>query len=416
MIIYTDESVFHANDDKQGAWVHSKDVNRHPPPKSEGAGIMALVFLTEDGQIKLSKDQLEAVRRTEGIDFDGDSRFILKIGKNREGYLDSARYLEVVRKMLKIFKIMYPYSKPVLVVDQSGVHLRYADSAIRVQKINLKDDSAEKHAERLAKAAKKGETLPRMRNGWYMKNGEKVEQAFHFEDRKRKGGITILEERGIKPEEGKKWTVATMHEALAKQPDFKSETSELEHVVEEEGGELLILPKFHCEFNPCELAWGTSKRFARIFCSYNLPGLEKIVKKTFDLYTPEMCKKWFEHVEAWRAAYAAGAQNGTDAKAKVKAGRKERRLQRAKAPATLKESDLFARFGADLLDQQCGVEENDADTAEGSRASVPYKQSTSHRQIHVPRDLLPRAYDIEILADGLVQEFINSGEAQATKA
>lgn len=417
LIIETDESVFHANDDRQGAWVRANDPNPTPPPKTEGAGIMALVFLTEHGEVKLTDEELKAARLMEGEECDGESRFMLKIGKNREGYLDSARYLDVVKKMLKIVKIKYPYHKPVLIVDQSSVHLRYADNAIRIEKINLKDDTEKKHAKRVQKAAANGAVLPRMRDGSYAKGGRKVAQSFHFDDGRRKGGTMILDERGVKPPENiRKWTVETMRKALAEQDDFKAETSELQHLVEDAGGILLISPKYHCEFNPCELAWGTSKRFARIFCSYNLPGLEKIVKKTFDLYTPEMCKKWFEHTEAWRKAYADGAQNGTEAKVRVKLGRKVRQQQRADRGDQRSMNVVFEHLGGELLDQQCGADRNDDDTAEGSRASIPYEKASSHRQINVPRDLQPPYYDIELMANGLVAEFMTGGEAQVSKA
>ena len=72
--------------------------------------------------------------------------------------------------------------------------------------LNINDDTPEKHAQRTEKARGEGVELPCMRPGWYMSEGEKVEQSFYFNDGRRKGMKTILEERGIHPPNGSKWT------------------------------------------------------------------------------------------------------------------------------------------------------------------------------------------------------------------
>ena len=85
------------------------------------------------------------------------------------------------------------------------------------------------------------------------------------------------------------------------QPDFRSECSALQHVVEKRitfrdvcctaselcpGGTTdltcmrhccLFLPKFHCELNWIERVWGASKAYTRSHCMYSLQGLRETV-------------------------------------------------------------------------------------------------------------------------------------------
>lgn len=77
---------------------------------------------------------------------------------------------------------------------------------------------------------------------------------------------------------------------LGSQPDFRSERSALERVVEAGSRELigprgpitvghrcLFLPKYHCELNWIERYWGTAKKYARRHCGYSLTALRTCV-------------------------------------------------------------------------------------------------------------------------------------------
>jgi len=405
VIIHTDEAVFHSNDDRQGGWFRPGDINVRLPCKSEGAGIMALVFMTEDGLVKLQTP--EQIQRAKdefqlGDDFDGTSSFLLKIGKNRDGYMDSKKYLSVVQRMLQIFKIQYPNDKPVLVVDQSGVHLRWGDNALRASKILLNDDSPDKHAVRRAKAKERNTQQPLLK-GWYKEpDGTVRVQKFYYESNdlelhgRRKGGATILRERGKSPPDGRKWTVATMRAALEAEPDFCEETCDLEKLVHSMGGELIISPKYHCEFNACELGWAACKKFTREHCNYTISDLEKMVRVSFELLTPKLCRHMFDHTEAWRLAYLDGATNGTEAKECVRLRRKERRDVRKKAEdeAQLEKNVQELREMWDEMNSipsSTGVSQEarqEEDTAEGSFVErIAYRPSTSHRQVPLPCDM-----------------------------
>ena len=119
-----------------------------------------------------------------------------------------------------------------------------------------------------------------------------------------KGMECILSERCLYPAAGLKGACQSekKHSAandcccarlLSVQPDFASECSALQHLIEErislglemEGRRLgttyrhlcIFLPKFHCELNWIERLWGASKAYTRRHCLYTLPGSRETV-------------------------------------------------------------------------------------------------------------------------------------------
>lgn len=404
ILIYTDECIYHANDKQEAQWRRENMDHQPLRKKSEGAGLMVLLFLTEYGEVQLDEAGTAELKDKYGLtDHDGTSRLLLKIGKNREGYMDSALYLNRVENMLRIFTLLYPGQIPVLVVDQSGVHLRWGENAIRATKINLNDDTEKQLAARLAKYAELGEPLPQLR-GWYMNGDQRIEQPFYYPDGRRKGGLTILAERGItKPPSGKRrWYVEEVRNVLQQQSDFAKEGCELQHLVEKYGGELIISPKYHPEFNPCELAWAVCKNFTRAYCTNSIAGLEKLVHMTFPMLQQDLLCKLFDHCEAWRLAYLGGASNGTEAKFVVNTTRKQRRTARehAKIDEATSTRSPPARPIIDLDDLLEWAEVNvaplgseevavDTESAVGSTIEpLPYVALTSHRQVYLPTDIL----------------------------
>lgn len=102
-----------------------------------------------------------------------------------------------------------------------------------------------------------------------------------------KGLRTILQERGMWQDGMLKAEAAT---TLAECPDFKHEKTELEKLVSnfatssQVQHSVLFLPKFHCEFNPIELAWAKSKIYTRQHCGYSIVALRKLVPIALDRY------------------------------------------------------------------------------------------------------------------------------------
>lgn len=48
------------------------------------------------------------------------------------------------------------------------------------------------------------------------------------------------------------------------------------------GGDVVYLPKFHCELNPIERVWALAKQKARLRCEYTFAALQKAVPECLD--------------------------------------------------------------------------------------------------------------------------------------
>ena len=57
--------------------------------------------------------------------------------------------------------------------------------------------------------------------------------------------------------------------------DFKSEKNKLQTAVEEMGGEIIWLPKYHACCNPIEYVWGNRKKAHRITCDFKMETLRR---------------------------------------------------------------------------------------------------------------------------------------------
>ena len=123
---------------------------------------------------------------------------------------------------------------------------------------------------------KPGGKQARMRNGWFIKNGQKVSQTMIFAPthpqypNEPKGISFTLMERGLyrKDLRGKcsgKCDVDAKSccnkRILELQPDFQEQKSMVQEVIEAAGHLCIFLPKFHCELNFIEFFWGAVKRY-----------------------------------------------------------------------------------------------------------------------------------------------------------
>ena len=118
-----------------------------------------------------------------------------------------------------------------------------------------------------------------------------------------KGARQIAVERGLDHTVKKKYLVAQIAEC----EDFKNETCELiVKLVESYGFVCLFIPKFHCEFNPAELVWASSKAFCRHNCTYNIPGLEKNIPASLQAINAETYRRMYQHALEEIAVAAEG--------------------------------------------------------------------------------------------------------------
>jgi hypothetical protein len=90
---------------------------------------------------------------------------------------------------------------------------------------------------------------------------------------------------------------------LALQPDFTETRSRLEEVIIARGHRCLFYPKFHCELNFIELAWGSVKRAVRERCDFTFKNNVLLCLDALPLAT---VRRYARLTYRWMDAYAKG--------------------------------------------------------------------------------------------------------------
>jgi len=92
---------------------------------------------------------------------------------------------------------------------------------------------------------------------------------------------------------------------LANRPDFKSQKTALQHVVESSGHIFELYPKYHCECNWIEMYWGATKREARLKCDYTFRSLDANINAYLDNASDvKKIRKYFQHCMNYIDAYS----------------------------------------------------------------------------------------------------------------
>lgn len=162
----------------------------------------------------------------------------------------------------------------------------------------------------------------RMRDGWFLQNGEKITQPMAFPKdhpefpNQPKGMKQVLLERGLWVEKlqmkcrGEKCAAGSVNccakRLLDLQPDFKEQRSLVQEVIEEAGHISIFPPKFHCELNFIEYFWGAIKRYLRENCDYTFTTLQENVPKALESVSVETIRKWEHRMWRWVDAYDGG--------------------------------------------------------------------------------------------------------------
>lgn len=214
------------------------------------------------GWLRLPEDKLQEARK-KYPDITTTAQYTMEYGKNKDGYFEGKKFLTQATNVLQIASVLWPDKDHVWCFDHSGVHKRMADDALNASRMNLND----------------GGKQPKMRTTKW--NGQVQHMVYTSGPSigEPKGLRTVLIERGL-------WRDSMLKDdamkVLSECEDFKNEKSELEHLVEKfntptSTHSVLFLPKYHCEFNPIELAWASAKDYARKYCGYSIVALRKIV-------------------------------------------------------------------------------------------------------------------------------------------
>ena len=190
-------------------------------------------------------------------------------------------------------------------VDNSQGHSAYSKDALVSSRMNLRP----------------GGKQARMKDGWFMRNDQKVIQPMifpmdhpEFPDEP-KGMKQVLQERGL-------WTNGLLMKCrdkcakglanccakrlLEAQPDFQEQRSLVQEVIKAAGHLSIFLPKFHCELNFIEYFWGAIKKYLRDHCDYSFPTLQENLPKALASVAVETIRKWEHRMWRWLEAYDDG--------------------------------------------------------------------------------------------------------------
>jgi len=182
---------------------------------------------------------------------------LFEAGTNRDGWFTNNDLIKQFEEFAGEFAVLHPGKELYFGFDNSMTHRAKATNGLDVTKLNLSDG---------------GKNTPELRNGWYIKDGHRVEHIMKNADGVQKGIRTILLERGkwhdkllkiCKPCTNKvpiserkaggyyvENCCATT--ILSRELDFVEQRDALTEAVENSGHKILFYPKYHCELNYIE--------------------------------------------------------------------------------------------------------------------------------------------------------------------
>lgn len=273
---YHDESIFYANDRRRKSWYH-KDAPAKPYTKGEGASLMVADFVSAEFGWLRSKDGTR------------DARYVMKPGKNRDGYFTSDEIVEQANQAMDICEEDYSEYTHVFIYDNAPSHLKRAEGSLSARKMPKFVPKEGNWLVEVTKRSEDGKPIHnpdgsrqkikiRMSNGT-KSNGE--EQSLYFPDDHPqhpgifKGMANILEERGFSNARKLKAECLRFkcedpnshcccRRILFNQPDFAHVKTITEETFNARGYSIHYLPKFHCELNFIEQCWGYAKRLYRL--------------------------------------------------------------------------------------------------------------------------------------------------------
>jgi hypothetical protein len=188
IFITHDESIFSANDGRHQAWLGNGD--HFLRPKGKGKGIMVSDFLLPWSRLNLLLLSLERQQELIASGVPSEACTYFEYGQEA-GYWDGEALLQqITKKALPIAQALYPGYQLLFLFDNATSHSVYAANALRTAKMNKGP----------------GGQQPFLRNGWYVKDGVRIEQEMHTV---MSGGVKlqkciqlVLQERQIWPAKG----------------------------------------------------------------------------------------------------------------------------------------------------------------------------------------------------------------------
>ena len=247
-------------------------------------------------------------------DDDPDTLRFMEPGVNKDGYWGGRDVNKHLQAVIPLLQRVHPNCDLVFVFDNSSTHDCWPPNALDANILNKeKPGKGPKH-----------EGFVEMRQGWFIKDGERTVQdmqypaghraAFHHKSIKK-----ILEERGLWPTTGyaldcseckkpmkddpdrRDRTTCCARRVLASQPDFVAQRSMLEETAELLGARVIFLPKFHCELNPIEYLWGYAKKLVRMQSDGTRNTLLQLVPTTLRSCPLSTIRRWYARM--WKMVF-----------------------------------------------------------------------------------------------------------------
>ena len=325
LIVNQDEKIHHSNEVEKFYW--GDETLNFLPAKSLGRTVMTSDFVTVlEGVVRYNDEAWESVRKDEisqteisrrGEETARRAGSILDV--STDGYYNTKKCIADFEKASDIIAVNYngKYT-PVFLTDHSPIHSGYAEDALVAKLMNVNP----------------GGKQPKMRPGWFIKNGLRFKQYMVFEggplEGQAKGLKQVCIERfGLEAVQGKKQD--QLVKLLENQPDFMETKPILQEAIEKKGGRLLYGVKFHPELMMVESCYRDISKYMRetniIGCSR---GYLARVVASYSTLTPEKVRKYFLSTLKFCNFYLEG-ENGFTVNKRMAELRKVKRGHRGAA-------------------------------------------------------------------------------------
>jgi len=167
VMVTHDECTFYANDDKSTNWKAKGE--SYIKKKGPGLSVMVSDFLCAcHGPLKITKEQGTELNIAEK---DQQARNLLKAGRGREGYWESADMIEAVAKAIRIFNLVHPNQQGVFIFDQSTNHNAYGNDALLVNRMVWKEKPESECKYKFKSTTFEKDGVLMNQNMFYLKNG-----------------------------------------------------------------------------------------------------------------------------------------------------------------------------------------------------------------------------------------------------
>lgn len=364
-LAFHDEAIWYANDIE--ATYYAREGDQELPKKGQGRCVHVSDFLTEElGWLDLERhippDRLEELRRLNKLPDNLKSRVVILPGKNHDGWWDCKQLLVQLAHFLDLFDLIHAGDICMCVFDCSSNHQAFAEDALVVSRMNVTPGGKQGMMRDTAFVHAAQRHLPEHQQ--VLTTQTMVYPADHPRyPGKAKGMLAVARERGLVAEDSKlnqrcaackstslkdpTGTACCLTRVLSLEPDFANEKSAIQNLCEERGHRCLFLPKFHCELNPIECAWGASKFTCRRECDYSFPHLKERVPRSLDEIPISTIRRWFRLTDRFRDSYKRGLV-GRLADFAVRKYKSHRRLPSSVANAEI-EAAYNAKHGAATL-------------------------------------------------------------------